>query len=298
MTSQSTTAAAAHTLADISRPSGGFAMLAVDQREAMRLMFAAAGAREPVPDSTLTEFKVAATAILSPYASAVLVDRDFCLDAVLAAGAIAPSCGLIIAADAFHPGNGIPVDSVTIDEGIDPQAPEAADRLRALGAEAFAPFWSFPDVQALWWPRFLRVADWFLGWERGRRAGLAASLTELSGRLEWQTVGGRSFRLNVRADRIDTLADGSLAVIDYKTGTPPTPKQVASGLTPQLSLEAAMIASDEPDWTAATIFALLPPLPANAEPATRVSAIASLVAMVFMALSSQYELSWGLFSRA
>lgn len=32
------------TLKDISRPGGGFAMLAVDQREAMRLMFAAAGA--------------------------------------------------------------------------------------------------------------------------------------------------------------------------------------------------------------------------------------------------------------
>lgn len=122
MTSQSTTTAAAHTLADISRPSGGFAMLAVDQREAMRLMFAAAGAQTPVPDSALTEFKVAATEILSPYASAVLVDRDFCLDAVLAAGAVAPSCGLMVAADAFHPGNGIPVDSVTIDEGIDPQA--------------------------------------------------------------------------------------------------------------------------------------------------------------------------------
>ena len=33
-----------YTLKDITRPSGGFAMLAVDQREAMRLLFAAAGA--------------------------------------------------------------------------------------------------------------------------------------------------------------------------------------------------------------------------------------------------------------
>lgn len=32
-----------YTLKDITRASGGFAMLAVDQREAMRLMFAAAG---------------------------------------------------------------------------------------------------------------------------------------------------------------------------------------------------------------------------------------------------------------
>ena len=36
-----------YTINDITRASGGFAMLAVDQREAMRMMFAAAGA----PDS-------------------------------------------------------------------------------------------------------------------------------------------------------------------------------------------------------------------------------------------------------
>lgn len=37
------------TLKDISRPGGGFAMLAVDQREAMRLMFAATGSQNPSP---------------------------------------------------------------------------------------------------------------------------------------------------------------------------------------------------------------------------------------------------------
>lgn len=57
-----------YTLKDITRPSGGFAMLAVDQREAMRLMFAAAGAPVPVTDQHLTDFKVNAAKILSPYA--------------------------------------------------------------------------------------------------------------------------------------------------------------------------------------------------------------------------------------
>lgn len=47
-----------YTLKDITRPSGGFAMLAVDQREAMRMMFAAAGAPVPVTDQNLTDFKV------------------------------------------------------------------------------------------------------------------------------------------------------------------------------------------------------------------------------------------------
>lgn len=59
-----------YTINDITRASGGFAMLAVDQREAMRMMFAAAGAPAPVADSVLTDFKVNAAKALSPYASA------------------------------------------------------------------------------------------------------------------------------------------------------------------------------------------------------------------------------------
>ena len=39
------------------------------------------------------------------------------------------------------------------------------------------------------------------------------------------TVGAMTFdgvHVHGRADRIDRLADGSLAIIDYKTGTPPS----------------------------------------------------------------------------
>lgn len=68
-----------YTLNDITRPSGGFAMLAVDQREAMRLMFAAAGAPVPVSDQHLTDFKVNAAKILSPYASAIWSTSSFAI---------------------------------------------------------------------------------------------------------------------------------------------------------------------------------------------------------------------------
>ena len=111
-----------YTLKDITRPSGGFAMLAVDQREAMRMMFAAAGAPAPVSDQHLTDFKVNAAKILSPYASAILVDQQFCYRQVVEQHAVAKSCATIVAADEFIPGNGIPVDSVVIDKSIDPQA--------------------------------------------------------------------------------------------------------------------------------------------------------------------------------
>lgn len=111
-----------YTLKDITRPSGGFSMLAVDQREAMRLMFAAAGAPQPVTDQVLTDFKVNAAKILSPYASAILVDQQFCYRQVVEQNAVAQNCAMIVAADEFIPGNGIPVDNIVIDKQVDARA--------------------------------------------------------------------------------------------------------------------------------------------------------------------------------
>ncbi len=119
----------AYTLSSIARPSGGFAMLAVDQREAMRGMFAE-HQDAPVTDEQLTRFKVAATRILSPHASAVLVDKQFAFDTVVEEGAVDPSCGLIAGADHFIAGNGEYVTDVVIDEDVDPAA------VRAQGAVA------------------------------------------------------------------------------------------------------------------------------------------------------------------
>ncbi len=106
-------------LAPLRRPSGAFAMLAVDQREAMRAMFAE-HQDEPVTDQQLVDFKVEATRVLSPYASGVLVDKQFALDRVIEQQAVHPSCGLIVSADRFVPGNGEFVTDVVIDDTVDP----------------------------------------------------------------------------------------------------------------------------------------------------------------------------------
>jgi ATP-dependent helicase/nuclease subunit B len=46
--------------------------------------------------------------------------------------------------------------------------------------------------------------------------------------------------MSAKADRIDSLPDGGLAIIDYKTGNPPTKPEIALGFAPQLPLEAAI----------------------------------------------------------
>ena len=59
--------------------------------------------------------------------------------------------------------------------------------------------------------------------------------------LDLHRPGGR-FRLTGRADRIERYDDGTLEILDYKTGSPPTQKAVDDGLAPQLLLEAAIAA--------------------------------------------------------
>jgi len=111
----------------------------------------------------------------------------------------------------------------------------ALERLLAIGAERFAAFADTPEIQALWWPRFERMARWFVDTENDR-SDIEDRLVERSGAM---TIGD-DFTLTVRADRIDRLHDGRLGIVDYKTGAPPSPKQVLS-VSPQLLLEAVIV---------------------------------------------------------
>jgi ATP-dependent helicase/nuclease subunit B len=119
-----------------------------------------------------------------------------------------------------------------------PADPERA--LIEIGARHFAAIDAYPEARAFWWPRFRRIARWLAGWEVVRRGGLAALHAETFGKIPIY-LGERTFTLSARADRIERLADGRYAILDYKTGTVPTPPQVASGLAPQLTLEAAIL---------------------------------------------------------
>jgi ATP-dependent helicase/nuclease subunit B len=114
-----------------------------------------------------------------------------------------------------------------------------AELLR-LGRKHFAPVEDYPEVRAFWWPRFQRIARWFVGWDLARRAAISATHAEIRGEIAIP-LGERSFRLIARADRIDRMADGRCAIIDYKTGEARTEKQVRTGLAPQLTLEAAIL---------------------------------------------------------
>jgi ATP-dependent helicase/nuclease subunit B len=119
-----------------------------------------------------------------------------------------------------------------------PADPGAA--LIDIGRKHFAALEDYPEARAFWWPRFQRIARWFAGWERVRRASLTELTAEIQGRIEIP-LGERVFTLRARADRIERLAKGHYAILDYKTGQVPSEKQVRIGVSPQLTLEAAIL---------------------------------------------------------
>jgi ATP-dependent helicase/nuclease subunit B len=116
----------------------------------------------------------------------------------------------------------------------------AEAKLREAMDHALAEARLRPALLEWWRPRLWRIAEWVCATERDRRSAMAVAelATEVRGRWEVDVPGG--FLLTGRADRIERRADGRLAILDYKTGAPPSQTEVEAGFAAQLLLEAAM----------------------------------------------------------
>ncbi len=112
--------------------------------------------------------------------------------------------------------------------------PHDRARLMALAEAVLAAEVPWATARRLWLARLGRVADWYLAWE-AEQDGQPVLIEDRG----IAPLDGLDFRLTARPDRIDRLRDGSLHIIDYKTGTPPSKKQ-QQNFDKQLLLEAAM----------------------------------------------------------
>ncbi|MEE4450898.1 double-strand break repair protein AddB [Novosphingobium resinovorum] len=96
-----------------------------------------------------------------------------------------------------------------------------------------------PLMRVLWWPRLAAALETFEAMIlEAKKAGRSVAAVE-----KWGEMRRRDVRIHGRADRIDRREDGSLAVVDYKTGQPPTGRRVQEGFALQLGL-IALIAKD------------------------------------------------------
>ena len=135
----------------LERAEGGYAMVALDQRESMRDLLVTSDRS----DEAMRSFKATAASELSAYASAILLDRVYGIDQ--RPPAWASTTPLILAADVFDQPAGQPVATSTLDTSVTP------DYVRAAGASAL---------------KFLAL--WRSGDDISERADLVASFIRLA----------------------------------------------------------------------------------------------------------------------
>ncbi|WP_156841988.1 PD-(D/E)XK nuclease family protein [Novosphingobium aquimarinum] len=110
------------------------------------------------------------------------------------------------------------------------EADEPPDGLEAIAREELEALSAHPLMRVLWWPRLSAALDTFREEVLAAKdAGRVPLLAEKRGAVDWRGV-----TITARVDRIDRLADGTCAIVDYKTGSPPSDTQVAKGYSLQL----------------------------------------------------------------
>ena len=119
------------------------------------------------------------------------------------------------------------------------KAGDGPGELLAIAAEELAEMRAHPLVRSLWWPRLSKALQWIDAQIVTQRAeGRTVLVSEAKGEMDYMGV-----KVHGRADRIDLLADGSLGIVDYKTGSPPSGTMVEQGFALQLGT-IGLIASD------------------------------------------------------
>lgn len=99
----------------------------------------------------------------------------------------------------------------------------------------------WPAVRAIWTARLTRAARWFLEGETARRARGEPGRREVTGRREVPGLA-HAFAVTARADRVDLMPDGRVAIYDYKSGNAKSEAEIAA-FHLQLPLEAAIAAA-------------------------------------------------------
>lgn len=118
-----------------------------------------------------------------------------------------------------------------------PKADNALNVLLTLGRQEFDKFNLPTDVETIWWNIFENLAPFILQWEQSLESRIRHSEVES----QKIPIGTTGVTLSGRADRIDILPNKTVEILDFKTSTPPSSKQVRDLLFPQLALETALL---------------------------------------------------------
>ena len=96
---------------------------------------------------------------------------------------------------------------------------------------------------AFWWPRYVKQIEWVIKQEQECRLNIEQLYNEAEGGMDMPSPLGK-FRIFTKADRIEKLKDGTLNIVDYKTGNDSRgSKEIKNGKAPQLPIEGLIAQS-------------------------------------------------------
>ena len=112
----------------------------------------------------------------------------------------------------------------------------AADILHNMAQKIFEENNIPCETMAFWQPKIDKIINWIISAEQDYRFDITETFCEKSGTINFSSAAG-DFTIGAKADRIDVTKDGTLNIIDYKTGSHHTAKEIKAGYAPQLPIE-------------------------------------------------------------
>ncbi|WP_375331032.1 PD-(D/E)XK nuclease family protein [Candidatus Tisiphia endosymbiont of Oplodontha viridula] len=95
-------------------------------------------------------------------------------------------------------------------------------------------------TQKIWQIKFIPIAESFIEFDEKRRSDFQYIYSECRGEISLN-IGGQELTIIGVADRIEVDELGAAVIIDYKTGSLPSKKDVEAGLSPQLIIGGLML---------------------------------------------------------
>jgi len=127
-----------------------------------------------------------------------------------------------------------------VQKEMDFSAPDAHQQLMDIALGVYAKLDDVADRRDIWLKRFSAIAHTVIAFERNRHVNIIQRNAEIRGSMT-RPVANENVTIYGDADRIDILESGAAELIDFKTGSIPTNKDMQNFMSPQLPMEAMIL---------------------------------------------------------
>ncbi|WDM85634.1 PD-(D/E)XK nuclease family protein [Ehrlichia sp. JZT12] len=111
------------------------------------------------------------------------------------------------------------------------------DLIEIAGEELLDKYKNFPHIETILWPKFQKIAEQFFEMNLDRDHYIDKVVTEHF--FSWEI--DNNVKVLSKCDRVEYLKDGSVVIIDYKTGVIPSQSDISSGTALQMIVQALTV---------------------------------------------------------